>query len=132
MRFLVDSDWLADYLKGRREARALLDGLAADGLGISIITYAEVYEGIYFGRDAERYEAVFRQFLRAVRVVAVSRAVARQYARLRGTLRLQGQLIGQPDILIAATAITHNLELVTRNLRDFQRIPGLTIYQPSS
>lgn len=51
-----------------------------------------------------------------------------RFARLRGDLRRKGQLIGDPDILIAATALHHDLMLVTRNLRDFQRVPGLTLY----
>jgi hypothetical protein len=44
MRYLLDSDVVADYLKGRNSARALLEPLFSDGLAISIITYAEVYE----------------------------------------------------------------------------------------
>ncbi len=52
----------------------------------------------------------------------------RRFARLRGELRRQGQLIGDPDILIAATALDHSLTLVTRNLKDFQRISNLRLF----
>ena len=51
MSYLVDSDWVADYLKGRSGAVSLLDGLFCDGIAISIITFGEVYEGIYYGSD---------------------------------------------------------------------------------
>jgi predicted nucleic acid-binding protein len=128
MKYLIDSDWIADWLKGRSNAIQLLDDLTPDGIAIRIVTYGEVYEGIYFGRDSERYERVFRAFLRGVRVLPISRSVARRFALVRGTLRTQGQIIPQPDILIAATALVHDLTLVTRNVRDFQRIPGLSLH----
>jgi tRNA(fMet)-specific endonuclease VapC len=105
MRYLVDSDWIADYLKGRAAAVGLLESLLPDGIAISIISFAEVYEGIYYGRDRPRYEASFRQFLRGVEVLGITRSIARRFAVLRGTMRLQGQLISQPDLLIGATAL---------------------------
>ena len=63
MKYLIDSDWVADALKGRPDAASLLSQLAPQGIAISTITYGEVYEGIYYGSDPIRYERVFRQFL---------------------------------------------------------------------
>src|SRR5437867_2463305 len=102
MSYLVDTDWVADYLKGREPARQLFEALLPVGIAISIITYTEIYEGIYYGTDPSRHEAVFRQFLRGVRVLGISRAVGRRAALLRGALRRQGQSIGQHDTLITA------------------------------
>jgi tRNA(fMet)-specific endonuclease VapC len=129
MTYLVDSDWVSSYLNGRPEAVGLLASLRHDGLAISLIAYGEIYEGIYFGRDPGAYERVFREFLRRVRVLSPNRPIMRQFARLRGILRRQGQIISDPDILIAATALHHGLTLVTRNLRHFQRIPDLQLHQ---
>ncbi len=128
MRYLVDSDWLAEYLKGRAEAQALLDSLFPEGLAISIITYAEIYRGVYFGTQRRRHEEGFRTLLQLVPVLSLTRPIARRYATLRGQLQQEGRLIDQPDLFIAATALQHDLTLVTRNLRDFARIPGLLIY----
>jgi hypothetical protein len=50
MRFLVDTDWVAEYLVERAPAVELLDRLAPEGLGISLMTYGEMYEGILYGR----------------------------------------------------------------------------------
>lgn len=47
--YLLDSDWMSDYLAQRRSAVAFIDPLIPDGLAIGIITFAEVHEGIYFG-----------------------------------------------------------------------------------
>ena len=55
----------------------------------------------------------------------------RHFAEVRGRLRLEGQLITDMDLLIAATALANSLTLVTRNIRHFARIPGLELYQRS-
>jgi predicted nucleic acid-binding protein len=52
-----------------------------------------------------------------------------RFAFIRGELRANGQLIGDADLLIAATALEHDLTLVTQNLHHFNRIPGLKLYQ---
>lgn len=129
MTYLVDSDRVAEYLKGRSEGISLLNALAPQGLAISLISYGELYEGIYYGRDPRGAELGFRRFLRVVDVLPLTRAIMRRFAHLRGQLRGQGLLIPDPDLLIAATALQLNLILVTGNLRHFQRIPGLPIYQ---
>ncbi len=129
MTYLVDTDYVADWLKGRPAAVQLLTTLRQDGLAISDITYGEIYEGIYYGRDPKAAEQGFRQFLRRVTVLPTNRTIMRRFARLRGDLRAQGQLIGDMDLLIAATALAANLILVTRNRRHFKRIPGLSLHQ---
>ncbi len=127
MTYLVDSDWVADYLKGRSEALHFLRSLGAEGLAISLITYGEIYEGIYYGPDPKSHEAGFRRFLQWVDVLPLNQRIMQRFARVRGQLRKQGLLIGDPDILIAATALHHNLTLVTRNLDHFQRIADLKL-----
>jgi predicted nucleic acid-binding protein len=128
VKYLVDTDWVADYLKGRTPAIDLLTSLFPDGLVISIITFGEIYEGIYYGSDPKHHEAVFRRFLRGVAVLGINRAVARRFALIRGDLRARGMLIGQPDLLIAATALHYRLVLVTRNAAHYGRVPGLALY----
>jgi tRNA(fMet)-specific endonuclease VapC len=131
VKYLIDSDWVADYLIGRPPAVDLIRRLSNEGIAISVITLGEVYEGIYYGSDPTRNESVFQQFLLGSDVIDVDSAVARQFAMLRGHLRQRGLLVPQPDILIAATAIEFDLELVTRNLRHFLRMPGLRLHEQS-
>ncbi|CAN5685305.1 hypothetical protein BH24CHL1_BH24CHL1_08850 [soil metagenome] len=132
MTYLLDSDWMSNYLAQRRSAVAFIDPLVPDGLAISIITFTKVYEGIYFGRRPEHFEAVFLQFLEGVVVLELSQPVARLCARLRGSLRRTGQLIAFPDLLIAATALHRDLTLVTRNRQHFERIPNLKLLSAPS
>lgn len=131
MSYLIDSDWVVDYLKEQPQAVRLIDDLIAQGMrvGISLITYGEVYDGIYAGQRSERAEAGFRRLLQSCGVLGLNRAIMRRFARIRGELRREGQRIGDPDILIAATALHNDLALVTRNVQHFGRIPGLRLYQ---
>ncbi|MGH2461651.1 MAG: type II toxin-antitoxin system VapC family toxin [Chloroflexota bacterium] len=132
MPHLIDSDWVADWLKGRPDAIQLLSSLGRGALAISLITFGEIWEGIYFSQNAAGHEKVFRQFLRSVEVVSLTRPIQRRFARIRGELRQRGQLIGDADLLIAATAIHHRLILITRNVRRFERISDLAMYLPNS
>ncbi len=129
MSYLVDTDWVVEYLKGREPAAKILPQLRHDGLAISLITFGEIYEGIYAGRNPQQQEEIFMRFLRRVQVLSLNRTILRQFARIRGQLRAQGQLIGDLDVLIAATALYHDLDLVTHNTSHFSRIPELRLYQ---
>lgn len=131
MSYLVDSDWVADYLKGRDEARQFLSSLAPEGVAISLITFGEIYEGIYYDPNPKSHEAGFRSFLQWVDVLLLNRRIMQRFARIRGQLRRQGQLLGDPDILVGASAVHHDLTLISRNLKDFQRIPELKLFSPS-
>ena len=128
MNYLIDTDWIIDYLKGRQSAIQLLQTHAADNLAISLMTYGEVYEGIYFGPNRRVNDAGFRHLLRGIIVLSFNRRIMQRFARIRGDLRNRGEIIGDPDILIAATALHHNLVLMTQNRRHFQRVPGLLLY----
>lgn len=129
MKYLIDSDWLAEYLRGRAAAKELLEYLFPSGLAISIITYAEIYEGVLYGPDRHRHEEGFHAFVASVRLLGITRSIARRYGALHGMLRQRGHVIDQPDLFIAATALEHDLTLVTRNLKDFDRVPGLQLHK---
>jgi predicted nucleic acid-binding protein len=128
MSYLIDTDWVISALKGRPDAQTLLTTLSPSGLAISLITYGEVFEGIYRGADPVRHEAGFAAFLNGVSLLSLDEEVMKQFALIRGQLRAAGNLIGDFDLLIAATAIRHQLTLVTRNNSHFQRVSGLTVY----
>ena len=128
MKYLVDPAWVASWLNGQADATTLLRTLAPDGIAISLVTFGEIYEGIFYGRNPSAAERVFRQFLRGAPVLPLNRTIMRGFARIRGELRARGQVISDTDILIGATASYHRLILVTRNTRHFGRIAGLTLY----
>jgi predicted nucleic acid-binding protein len=121
---VVDSDWTIDYLKGIAAAvdrlNTLIDGRA---LATSIIVVGEVREGA-IGQDASlaRYDTM----LEGVDVLEVDYEVAVTYAELRSGLRKSGMLMSDNDTWIAATALRHDLTLISRD-KAFDRVPNLKL-----
>ncbi|MYA18898.1 MAG: type II toxin-antitoxin system VapC family toxin [Chloroflexi bacterium] len=127
MRYLVDSDWVIDYLHEVERTAGRLGELAADGLGLSIVSLAELYEGLFHSQRPEADEQVLQAFLSGVDVVDLDEETCRIFARERARLRAAGNLIGDLDLLIGATALRHGLTILTNNRRHFDRIEGLTV-----
>lgn len=134
MAYLIDSDWVIDHLGSVLEANELLDGLAQEGIAISVITYMESYQGLLRSPIVrEEVEPLFNAFVEAVPVIPLSIGVARRCAGLREGLRKQKRRVNSRalDLIIAATALEHNLTLVTRNIEDYQDIPDLKLHRPA-
>ena len=131
MRYLVDADWLIDATVGRPAAVRTLDCLSTDGLAVSIIAVAEIYEGAFATADPAATLAAFREFLDSYAILPLTDPIIERFARPRAAPRQQGHLIPDMDLLIAATAVEEDLTLVSRNLRHFERIPNLKRYQSS-
>jgi tRNA(fMet)-specific endonuclease VapC len=131
VKCLVDTDWIIDSIAGIDNALTTLERLSPNGLAVSIITLGELYEGAYASENSAERLTTFRRFLDGFVVFGLTDAVMHTFAKLRAHLRRSGNIIPDMDLLIAATARTFDLTLLTRNVRHFERIPDLKIYQPS-
>ncbi len=131
MPYLVDSDWVADFLAGRSAAIQLIQTLLPSGVSICAISYMEVVEGVRGSRNRSALAQGFHVFLQGVPVVEFSQEIAERAADIRLDLRGRKRQVNERplDILVAATAMEHGLTLVTRNTRDYVDIGGLQLYQ---
>jgi predicted nucleic acid-binding protein len=111
---LVDTDVFIDHLRGAHLLRT-----GRDTLSYSAMTRCELFAG-----NAEEESAV-ATLLAPFRELTVDRRVAEAAGRIR---RETG--IRTPDALIAGTALVHSLQLVTRDRRDFERVPRLHVRAP--
>jgi tRNA(fMet)-specific endonuclease VapC len=127
MRYLIDTDWVIHHLNGRLDIIQRLQALQPEGLGLSVIVLAELYEGVYYARDPGQSEQRLNDFLESVALVGVDEETAKIFGRERGRLRAAGMMIGDMDLLIAATALQYDLTLLTNNRHHFERIEGLRI-----
>jgi tRNA(fMet)-specific endonuclease VapC len=75
----------------------------------------------------EHNHEVVDDFVNGLTVLALKQPVARQFGEIKAKLRREGKLIEDFDLLIATTALTHDLTLVTNNLEHFKRIENLQI-----
>lgn len=132
MSYLFDSDVCIEIIRGKD--RKLLDSIR-DRYGeitvldclTSVVVEAELRVGVFKSRDPGGGEKKVDAFLSRFSVLAVDRSVARKYAEIRSDLERAGNRIGGNDLFIAATAMVHDLTLLTRNQREYARIPGLKL-----
>ena len=123
---LIDTDILSALMRknhlATERARSCLQ--AHRRLAFSVITRYEVLRGL-LARRATAQLAAFDQLCAASQVVPLTDAVIVRAATVYADLHQRDQLIGDADILIAATAITHGLAVITNNKEHFKRIPGI-------
>lgn len=96
-------------MHGRERVISLLEELAPYGLGLSIISLAELYEGVFYSTNPQSEERAMLDFLPAVEVIPLEDEICRLFARERGCLRSTGAIIGDLDTLIGVTALRHDL-----------------------
>ena len=123
--YLIDTDWIIHYLLGAAPVKEKLHRLRPEGLAVSVISLAEVYEGVFYSRDPEASRKGFSEFLENVSILGVDEEICQVFAKERGKLRKKGALIGDFDLLIASTCLFHEVTLLTNNVRHFERIAGL-------
>lgn len=121
--YLVDTGVLLRHLRGQRNAVRLLAGLAKMGrLSVSAITRLEVHAGM---RPDERHAT--NKLLSRFVTHDVNREVADRAGDLVREQHDRSLPISVPDAIVAATALTYGLTLVTLNRADFEGIPGLSL-----
>src|SRR5437867_10693034 len=117
VRYLVDTDWAINYLHGDAETVKRVTEFEANGLALSVISLAELYEGIYYSSDPGAREHGLRRFLDMVRLVTIDEETCKVFGKERGRLRAKKKLITDFDLLIGATALRHGLVVLTSNRR---------------
>ena len=127
MRYLVDTDWVIHSLHGIDHVLRKLEEMTPEGVGISIVSVAELYQGVFYSTDPAGNEAILQEFIKGYEVLQLDDDTCRIFARERGRLKQAGTPIGDLDLLIGATALRHGLTLLTNNRRHFERLSGLNL-----
>jgi tRNA(fMet)-specific endonuclease VapC len=127
IRYLVDTDWVIHYLHGNPDIVCRLDVLVSQGLGLSVISLAELYEGIYYSTDPQGNERALNDFLRGCAVIGIDAGVCQAFGKERGRLRAAGKTGSDFDLIIGCTALLHDVPLLTNNRRHFELIEGLQV-----
>ena len=127
LQYLIDTDWVIHYFKGRPATVARLEALEEESMAISIVTLAELYDGMYGSQNPSRREQQLKDFLEWVTVLGLDEETSLLFGRERSRLRRGGNLPGDLDLLIGVSALRHDLTLLTNNRNHFERIEGLRI-----
>lgn len=130
MAYLFDTNAISEALRSRPH-RVYVDWLqriSREDQFTSSVVVGELYKGAFRSTQAQHHlENIEQRVLPTVTVLPHDIATARVFGHLRAELEKKGNVLPDADLQIAATALHHGLELVTGNLRHFERIPGLRI-----
>jgi len=124
---LLDTNIFIAASKAHPAVLARLQQHRAEELLLSSVVWAELEFGIFKSARPEHNRRVFESIVKHLHMVPFSQKAARHYGELRVFLEKQGAPIGSNDILIAAEALAQGAILVTDNVREFSRVPGLRV-----
>lgn len=123
---LIDTDILSELFKGNITVKRRASEYIRDhhNLSISQITKYEILKGLK-AKKAQKQIDAFNAFCDANITIPITDDVIIKASDIYASLRVQGKLISDADIFVAAIAMTHNLTLITNNTNHFSRIEGL-------
>jgi len=135
MTYLLDTNVISELSRPSPDTRVVnwMRATPAEDQFLSVLSLGEVRHGIERltgGARQEQLRLWLERDLQAIfadRLLAVTVAISERWGRLRAEVRRSVPAI---DSLLAATALHHNLRLVTRNEQDFAKFPGLVIVNP--
>jgi tRNA(fMet)-specific endonuclease VapC len=128
MRYLLDTSVCIPLINGTDEQlkNRLLEHAPASVLLCSVVKAELLFGARYSSRAAENLDRISR-FCRVFESLPFDDEAAQHYGGIRAQLKREGRPIGANDLLIAATALAADSTLVTRNLEEFKRVPGLMV-----
>ncbi|HZY64956.1 MAG: type II toxin-antitoxin system VapC family toxin [Actinomycetota bacterium] len=130
MGVLIDTNVLIEHERGRLELEPHLRGRENEEFFLSVVTASELLHGVHRARDGRtraRRSAWVEAVLERFPLLDIDLATARSHARLWAELASAGRLIGPHDMWLAAACLARGLSLVTANVREFERVPGITV-----
>lgn len=132
MGILIDSNIFIKAEKGTIDLDKHIAGKEAEDFFVSVITASELLHGVWRAKTPAlrtRRQAFVEALLESLPILPIDLSTARSHAQLWADLQSQGLMIGIHDSWIAAICIAKGLKLITDNIKEFERIPGLIIEQ---
>ena len=130
MAVLIDASILIEAERGRLALEPHVARREGDASFLSVITASELLHGVHRALTPDvraKRSAFVEGILERFPLLDVDLVCARAHAQIWAELRQAGTLIGPHDLWLAATCIAHGLTMVTANLREFERVPGLAV-----
>ena len=125
--YLLDTDTIIFNLKGNASIRKNLLFHINDPIKVSAITLMELYYGAYKSQKITGNLAKIKTIEQSIEVIPVWIESVEIFGMLKSNLEKTGSRLDDFDLIIAASALAHNLTLVTNNEKHFKRIEGLKL-----
>ena len=130
MGILIDTNILIDFERGLLDISPYVKGREKEEFFLSVITASELLHGVFRAKDHDirsRRSAFVEGILEQFSIIPIDLAAARIHSQLWANLESKGAMIGLHDLWLAATCVSNGYTLVTSNLREFERVPGLKV-----
>ncbi len=127
MKYLLDTDTLIYVFKRTGNCLARLSAQNDSDITISTINLFELEYGMGKSNNRIKMDGYVLSLCKRYAVLEFDRAASLQAGAIRALLHTRGTPIGPYDVQIAGIALSHNLIVVTRNTREFERVPGLRV-----
>lgn len=128
MKYLRDTNaWIEILNRPQGQLATKLAGHAPSEIALCSVALAELLVGAYKSSRSSANLTLVQQLVRQFICLAFEEASADRYAQIRARLEMLGQPIGPYDMQIAGIALRHGLIVVTHNVAEFSRVPGLAV-----
>lgn len=126
-QYLLDTNIISDLMKNPQgDVAAQIGRVGEDIICTSIIVAAELEFGVE-KKGSDKLKKRLSMILSAIDVLPMEKPAEQKYGEVRNYLEKQGTPIGANDLLIASHALSLGLCVVTQNVREFERVPGLRV-----
>ncbi len=126
--YMLDTD-ICSYIIRERPLQVFehFKKIEMNQLYISVVTYAELIYGVEHSSSKKVNRLIIDDFVRHLSIISWDQKAAEHYGRIRAFLRVEGNIIGSMDMMIAAHARSRKMILVTNNDNYFKRVPKLKV-----
>ena len=126
MDYLLDTNICIYYFKGQFDIKERIRKVGCEKFAISEITLAELVFGAEKSQKKDKNIKVVEDFAEKITILPIFEAI-RIYGKEKARLKIKGSIISDFDLFIGATAIVNDMTLITRNVREFERMDNLKI-----
>ena len=126
-KYLIDSDILIYFLKGKQEVVEILSQIPINELYISRINYTELIYGAYNSTKINQNLKVIEPFLDSFEVLEFTKTSSLIFAKEKARLKKSGNIVADMDLMIASIAIENDCTLISNNIKHFDRIQNLKL-----
>lgn len=126
MNYLLDTNICIYYFKGQFNLKDKIEKIGFGKFAISEITFAELFYGAEKSQKKSQNIKVVEDFAEKIAIIPIFDSI-RIYGKEKARLKEKGTIISDLDLFIGATAIVNDIILVTRNVREFERMENIRI-----
>jgi tRNA(fMet)-specific endonuclease VapC len=132
MAIIIDADVIIRSEKGAFDLARWLASQPDETFEIAAITVAELWHGVERATGACRVArtAYLQNVIHSLPVISYTEETAYEHARIWARLQMAGKMIGDYDLMVAATAVIRGCSVATFNTRHFKQVPDLKVVTP--